>query len=169
MWPRLADLENLPLRDNVFDVCFVGWTLHHFPTLRVVSRLARVLKKGGRIALAEPNELHPALKLSRHAENLFKGLLKEAGLYTENAYVSAHTHKDYYKNLREYGFTITMVTSCYVKEPIAIPRGMGFLKKTFLRFTLYLRHFLCVFTTNISSSFISGTDLIILAVKITEV
>ena len=162
--PILADLENLPLRDNIFDVCFVGWTLHHFPSLRAVSGLARVLKNGGRIALTEPNELHLALKLSRHAENLFKGLLREVGLYTENAYVSAHTYKDYYKNLKEYGLTMSILTSCYAKEPVVIPRGIGFLKTMLLHLIFYLRHIFCTFITNISSS-MNGTDLLILAVK----
>jgi len=160
--PILADLENPPLRNNIFNVCFVGWTLHHFPSLKAVSGLAKVLKNGGRIALTEPNELHPALKLSRHTENLFKGLLREAGLYTEN--VSVHTYKDYYKNLKNHGFTIIILTSCYAKEPVVIPRGIGFFKSMLLHLIFYLRHVLCSLITNISSS-MNGTDLLILAVK----
>ena len=163
--PILADLENPPLRNNIFDVCFVGWTLHHFPSLKAMSGLTRVLKNGGRIALTEPNELHPALKLSRHVENFFKALLREVGLYTEN--VSVHTYKDYYKNLKDHGFTITMLTSCYAKEPVIIPRGIGLLKKILFHFIFSLRHIFCTFITNITSS-LNGTDLLILAVKITE-
>jgi len=158
----LAHLENLPLRNNIFDVCFVSWTLHHFPTLKAISRLATVLKNGGRIALTEPNELHPALKLSRHAENLFKGLLREVGLYTEN--VSVHTYTDYYKILKDHGLTITMLASCYAKEPVVIPRGIGLLESMLLHSIFYLRHIFCTFITNISSS-MNGTDLLILAIK----
>jgi len=115
--------------------------------------------------LTEPNELHTALKLSRHAENLFKGLLTEAGLYTEN--VSAHTYKDYHRNLKNHGFTMTMLNSCYAKEPVITPRGIGFLKKTLLHLILTLRHIFCIVITNIHSS-LNGTEPLILAVRMTE-
>ena len=60
-----------------------------------------------------------------------------------------------------------MLTSCYAKEPVIIPRGIGFLKKTLLHLILTLRHTFCTLITNITSS-LNGTDLLIQAVKRTE-
>ena len=31
--PILADLDKLPIQECIFDVCFIGWALHHFPSL----------------------------------------------------------------------------------------------------------------------------------------
>jgi len=92
--------------------------------------------------------------VGREEENPFKGSLGEAGLYTEN--VSVHTYKDYYKNLKNNGFTITMLTTCYAKEPVIVTRGTGFLKSMLLHLIFTLRHIFCTFTTNIHSS-INGT------------
>lgn len=160
--PIVADLESLPLRNEVFDICFVGWALHHFPTLDVVSDFAAVLKDNGIMALAEPNELHPALIISRYAENIFKGLLGETGLFTDN--VSVHTCEDYCEYLKNNGFIITMLASCYSREPVIIPHDVRFLKRMILQFSLAIRHILCASITDIQSS-LNGTDLLILANK----
>jgi len=58
-----------------------------------------------------------------------------------------------------------MLASCYAKEPVFIPRKIGFVKKMLFYFTFSLRHVLFAFITNISSFSLNGTDLIILAVK----
>jgi ubiquinone/menaquinone biosynthesis C-methylase UbiE len=163
--PVVADLENLPFRDNTFDICFSGWALHHFPSLQVLTGLTKVLKNEGKMALAEPNELHLAIRASRHAENLFKGLFLETGLFTEN--VSIHTYKDYCQSLKNNGLIIIILTSCYAKEPIVLPRSIVIWKKIPLRFIFAVREIFCAFITSIHSS-LNGTDVLILSCKQTK-
>jgi ubiquinone/menaquinone biosynthesis C-methylase UbiE len=160
--PILADLENLPLINGCFDICFIGWALHHFPSLKVVGSFAKVIKKNGNFALTEPNEIHPALRLSRQAEIIIKGVFGETGQFTEN--VSVHTYHDYCECLRAYGLSVTMLSSCYAAEPVVVPRNMPTLKKGIFRIILISRHIFCVITTGIHSS-LNGTDLLIVACK----
>lgn len=53
-----ADIRNLPLKDNLFDGILCMATLHHIkPThyAETIKEMYRVLKRGGRIYLFEPN------------------------------------------------------------------------------------------------------------------
>jgi len=157
----VADLENLPLRDGIFDVCFSGWVLHHFTSLEVIKELARVLKSGARIALAEPNEASYIFRITRYAEEIFSSLLSEVGLHTQN--VTPHSYEDYCRSLRKYGFNIISVSSCYTMEPVILPRNISFSKRLFLLFSLFLRGLFAYFITKLSSPPINGTDLLIIA------
>jgi len=48
----LGDMNNLPFRDEVFDIVFFTGALHHSNDLfKTLSECARVLKKGGKIGL----------------------------------------------------------------------------------------------------------------------
>lgn len=52
----VADAENMPVRDNSFDAVLFSSALHHLPNPRKgLSESFRVLKKGGRVILTEPN------------------------------------------------------------------------------------------------------------------
>jgi len=52
----VGDAEKLPFRDKVFDICFCGDVLHHFPDIsEVMDESTRCLKSNGKIILIEPN------------------------------------------------------------------------------------------------------------------
>jgi ubiquinone/menaquinone biosynthesis C-methylase UbiE len=61
LWPQ-ADGQRLPFPDDVFDLVFSSFAMHHWTEpLRVLNEMARVLKPGGRYYVAdvcrEPNLL----------------------------------------------------------------------------------------------------------------
>lgn len=112
--PLVGDLDSLPFKDNSFDICFCGWVLHHFPDASVaLSELVRVLKPGGKIALAEPNESNLAVRFSRFVEDLpiVRGWVLGAGWDTPNRTV--HKHKYYIEALRKQGITDIELNTCF--------------------------------------------------------
>jgi ubiquinone/menaquinone biosynthesis C-methylase UbiE len=47
---QLADIQELPFRDEEFDCVVANWVLHHVPDLDVaLDEIARVLRPGGRL------------------------------------------------------------------------------------------------------------------------
>jgi SAM-dependent methyltransferase len=111
---RVGDLENLPFEDNIFDICFCGWVLHHFPDINAsVSELARVLKPGGMIAMAEPNESNLAVRFSRFIEDLsmVRTWVLREGWDTPNRTINKH--KQYVEALAKNGITDIKVSSCF--------------------------------------------------------
>jgi ubiquinone/menaquinone biosynthesis C-methylase UbiE len=66
-----ADVGRLPFPDEAFDRVIVVDALHHFSHQeRTVKELVRVLKKGGRIVVEEPDITRPVVKLSAFFERL---------------------------------------------------------------------------------------------------
>lgn len=58
-----GDGTNLPVCSEFFDIVFCSGTLHHLPDFKafeVVKEMNRICKKGGRIALIEPNAYNPS-------------------------------------------------------------------------------------------------------------
>ena len=111
---QVGDLEKLPFADNTFDVCFCGWVLHHFPDVDAsVSELARVLKPGGMIAMAEPNESNLALRFSRFIEDLplLRTWVLREGWDTPNRTINKH--KQYVAALAQHGIIDIKVSSCF--------------------------------------------------------
>ncbi len=56
----MADIRKLPFRDNAFGLVYNSGVLEHFPKpddLEVMSELARVARKGGRVVVIVPNTL----------------------------------------------------------------------------------------------------------------
>lgn len=80
----VADLRALPFQEAAFDACVNIVTLEHIPgPQRAVSEMARVLKPGGRLLLAVPQEWeihqapHDYFRFTRHG---LAWLLERAGL-----------------------------------------------------------------------------------------
>jgi SAM-dependent methyltransferase len=89
----VADLEALPFRSSAFDGAICDDTIEHLPRDDVgAAELARVLRSGGRLALATPNR-HSAEVLYRKAQDLIRRRRRPA-----SAYYAAASH------LREYSW-----------------------------------------------------------------
>lgn len=62
----VSDIEQLPIKDGVFDAVVGNAVLHHLDIERALAGVFRVLKKGGGFAFAEPNMLNPQIFLQKH-------------------------------------------------------------------------------------------------------
>ena len=77
----VADLENLPFRDGVFDGGVCDDTIEHLPNdARGVAELARVMRAGARAIVATPNR-HSAEVLARKARDRIAGRKLPASTY----------------------------------------------------------------------------------------
>jgi ubiquinone/menaquinone biosynthesis C-methylase UbiE len=69
--PVRANVEGLPFPDDIFDRVIVVDAFHHFGhQKRTMKELVRVLKRGGRIVIEEPDITRFAVKLSALFERL---------------------------------------------------------------------------------------------------
>jgi SAM-dependent methyltransferase len=169
--PMVGDLERLPFKDNSFDTCFCGWALHHFPDISAaVAELARVLKPGGRIALAEPNESNLAVRFSRFIEDLplLRGWVLRAGWDTPNRTI--HRHNDYIKALDRQGFTDVEVSSCFPGGLPPLPAraqkwGLSSLGLLLINILVRLRRLLFIIADKVLRPPLNGADLLVIAVK----
>jgi ubiquinone/menaquinone biosynthesis C-methylase UbiE len=167
---RVGDLENLPFDDNTFDICFCGWVLHHFPDInKAVSELARVLKPGGIIALAEPNESNLAVRFSRFIEDLppvRKWVLGE-GWDTPNRTINRHT--TYIEALKKHGITDVKVSSCLSGGLPPLPqRTRGFrnsLSLATIKFLVRTRRLIFAVAYSTLPRLLNGADLLITGIK----
>ena len=68
-----ADGQNLPFRDNAFDVIFCKAVLHHVPNIcKLITEMHRVVKKNGLVAAVdEPNGLNPLWHLAKFLTKRF--------------------------------------------------------------------------------------------------
>jgi SAM-dependent methyltransferase len=165
--PVLSDLESLPARNDSFDICFSGWVLHHFPDIgSALSELARVLKPGGRILIAEPNESNPAVRLSRLVEGLAQRWISRAGWDTPNR--STHLHNHYVAALQELGFTDIQVNSCFSGDLLPLPvkpqsRRLGAIVPALLRLAFRLRTLCFMITAKVLRPPLNGPELLVTA------
>lgn len=170
-FPVVGDLEKLPFKDNSFDICFCGWTLHHFPDIDTpVTELARVIKPGGKIALVEPNESALAVRFSRFVENmpLLRAWVLNAGWDTPNR--TTHIHSDYTKALEQQGFTNIKVSSCFTGglPPLPSKSQRGFLSSLsllFIHILIHLRRLLFIAAVKALPGCLNGADLLIIGTK----
>lgn len=161
----IGDIERLPFKDETFDACFTGWTLHHFPEIELVlSELARVLKPGGSFYLIEPNGFSLAVKISKFFENAFIRLIKEAGADSPNE--TLHNHTYYIKALKECGFTNITVNFCYFGGLPPLPKAKTFKRQfliVLLRLFIHIRRILYLALFRILPRPLNGIDLLITA------
>jgi ubiquinone/menaquinone biosynthesis C-methylase UbiE len=165
----VGDLENLPFTDNYFDVCFCGWTLHHFPDIcPPLVELARVIKYGGKIALVEQNGSNPIVKFSDILEKLMRGWLGRSGLDSENETI--HKPEIYIETLKKQGFTEIKVSSCFTGglpplPPKAQKGGLNYMNWLLIHILVRLRRLLFMVALRVLPKPLNGTDLLIVAAK----
>ncbi len=71
LWPMQGHVERLPFPDESFDRVLVVDALHHFHDQKeAIADLVRILKKGGRLVIEEPDIKRFAIKLIALAEKL---------------------------------------------------------------------------------------------------
>jgi len=170
-YPLVGDLDRLPFKDNSFDICFCGWVLHHFPDAdAAVAGFNRVLKPGGKIAIAEPNESNLAVRLSRFVEDLplVRGWVLKAGWDTPNRTV--HRHEYYVRALQRQGFTDIKVSSCFPGGLPPLPArsekgGLSFLKLLLIHGLVRLRRLIFIAAAKVLPRPLNGGDLLITARK----
>jgi ubiquinone/menaquinone biosynthesis C-methylase UbiE len=81
--PVRADAERLPFPDEAFDRVIVADAFHHFGHQeRTVKELVRVLKKGGRIVVEEPDITQFVVKVTALFERL---VLMQSKFYSPTA------------------------------------------------------------------------------------
>ena len=169
--PVVGDLERLPFKDSSFDICFCGWVLHHFPDIRTaVAELSRVLKPGGKVALAEPNESNVAMRLSRFVEELpmLRRWVLSIGWDSPNR--TFHRHEHYIEALERQGFTDIKFTSCFPGGLPALPiksqgRRLGSLGLLLIQILYRLRHLLFTIAVKVLPRPLNGAHLLVIGAK----
>jgi ubiquinone/menaquinone biosynthesis C-methylase UbiE len=167
--PMVGDLERLPFKDSSFDICFCGWVLHHFPdTDAAIAELSRVVKSGGRIAMAEPAESNLAVRFSRFVENLLQGSIMRAGWDTPNR--TTHMHKDYIEALKRQGFTDIRISSCFPGGLPPLPiksqkRVLSSLRLLLIHILFRLRTLFFTIASRVLPRPLNGADLLIAGTK----
>jgi SAM-dependent methyltransferase len=168
--PLVGDLERLPFKDRSFDVCFCGYTLHHFSNIdSAVAEFARALKPDGKMVLLEPNGSHIAVRLSEKLENLARRWLFKLGIDSPNE--TLHRHTVYTSALERLNFVdIRVGSSCtaglpplptkYLNRAVSYRAGMS-LVRTLAR----LRLLFYIVISEILPRPLNGVDLVITATK----
>lgn len=158
-----GDLEHLGFNDNTFDLIFVGWALHHFPSLeQVCSELYRVLKPGGKIAIVEPNEANLMAKFSRLVENILSPIVLKVGWDTPN--MTVHYYDEYLQALQKTDIINLAYSSCYANLP-SILNSHSIAKSMLLKPMYYLRSMLFKIGTKTLRRPLNGPDLLITGIK----
>lgn len=62
----VGDVESIPFGDETFDFIIGISILHHLDIDRALEEIKRVLKKGGKIILSEPNMANPQIFLQKN-------------------------------------------------------------------------------------------------------
>ncbi len=166
-----GDLENLPFADNTFDICYCGWVLHHFPDVnKAVSELVRVIKPGGKIAMAEPNESCIAVRFSRWVEDLplMRSWVLKEGWDTPNRTINKHYV--YLDALQKNGITDISLFSSYTGGSPPLPpksqKGIkAFLNLVAIKSLVKVRCWVFSLGNKYSKKPLNGAELFITGIK----
>jgi len=167
--PLVGDLERLPFKGNSFNICFCGFTLHHFPDINaIVAEFARVVRPRGKVILLEPNGSNLAVRLSNRLENLVRGWLFRMGIDTPNEV--NYRHNVYTETLGHQGFIDIKVASSYTGGLPPLPtkfqkRGLDFLSLLLIHILARLRRLFYVITVKVLTRPLNGIDLMITGTK----
>jgi ubiquinone/menaquinone biosynthesis C-methylase UbiE len=109
-----STIENLPFKDNSFDIAHIRWVIHHLSREKIASSLTeikRVLRKDGYLFLYETNYLYPIRHLVQtpHLKkiNLFRKLALDRDILDPEE--RALKNNDYLDLLEEVKFKIVKV------------------------------------------------------------
>jgi ubiquinone/menaquinone biosynthesis C-methylase UbiE len=98
-----CDVERLPIRDQVFDLCFCGGVLHHLPNPRdAIMELTRATG-GESIVAFEPNGQNPYRRGVRRVMKLLPNWTVQKGFSTPNE--TLHSLKSYIRIFRDTKFS----------------------------------------------------------------
>jgi ubiquinone/menaquinone biosynthesis C-methylase UbiE/GT2 family glycosyltransferase len=167
--PVAGYLEKLPFAADSFDICFCGYTLHHFPDISsVVSEFTRVTKPGGKLILLEPNGSNPAVRFSKKLENLVQDWLFKLGIDSPNEVV--HQPAVYSEALGEKGIINIKVDSDYTGGLPPLPAKTGKQTLGYFNFILIhviarLRRVLYIIAVKVLPRPLNGADLVITGIK----
>ena len=157
-----ADLANLPFKNESFDTVIITGTLHHFPDINEVSgSIARSIKKGGHLVIAEPN-----ITFLNKLSNIIGVLLRKKFFYeirTQNEVL--HNITDYFKAFC--GHQISNFNISVIQNWPSLSEEIYFFahsKKSILSLFILIRAFLRKFTSIFPSNTFNN-NLIITAIK----
>ncbi len=69
--------EKLPFEDQKFDIILIVDVIHHLDDIKEnIKEIKRVLKKGGKLIIYEPNKLNPLIWLTHLIDKNERGLLR---------------------------------------------------------------------------------------------
>ena len=69
--------EKLPFEDQKFDVILIVDVIHHLDDIKKnINEIKRILKKGGKLLIYEPNKLNPLIWLTHLIDKNERGLLR---------------------------------------------------------------------------------------------
>lgn len=104
LFPVRAHTERLPFRDGAFERILVVDALHHFcDRQRALTELLRVLKKGGRMVIEEPDFDRPVTKVIAALEKLafmgsrFLSASTLSAMVVGEGYCARVAHKDSFR------------------------------------------------------------------------
>ncbi|NQE05803.1 Ubiquinone/menaquinone biosynthesis C-methyltransferase UbiE [ANME-1 cluster archaeon GoMg1] len=123
-----ADCEELAFKDEAFDKIICFEILHHLPNPeKGIKEMYRILRRGGRILVSEPNSLSPVRRLSEI-------LLKEVSL--EKSFCPWNLRKMFEKRFKAIKFGYE-----YEPEPCIYRRG-GYYHDLYCKFVTKTKIFL---------------------------
>ncbi len=114
-----GDIENLPFKDNYFDVIFFSNVLHHFPNLILPLKEAyRILKKNGYCLAFDPNNKNPVIWIFRNRKSPF--FIKGETTSNERPLTNSEIKEIFFKNdfKKVEVFAISGMSGKYVKNRI---------------------------------------------------
>ena len=94
--------ENLKFKNNFFDKVFISGSLHHFEIpQKGISEMIRVLKKGGRFCIMEPNYMFPTNFIS----SIVLPEEKNISLMKKRLFKKWLNHKNVSYNIENFAYT----------------------------------------------------------------